>query len=137
MREKSYKSFVLVALLSVAVSSDARGADCNEQLFTGFDSRLTVSPLGQVPLTGERAVGFEVIKDKAVVACRHHVLALTKTGMLKWISPDRILSIAVDGNGRLLVQTTKGILTPTRGQEFEPLPELTRAVPGTILDSGT
>jgi hypothetical protein len=105
-------------------------------LFDGFDSRLTITPIGEFSIKSDAVVGFEVVHDRPVVALPHRVLALTKSGTLGWTSLDKVNAIAVDGNDRLLVQTTKAVLTPGQSKAFAAVGDLSKVARGELYDSG-
>src|SRR5216684_802205 len=66
---------------------------CNEAPYGGFDSRLSVVAIGLVPIEGNPVIGFEVIRDKPVVAFPHRLLALTPKGVVSWTSLDEVTHI--------------------------------------------
>jgi hypothetical protein len=109
---------------------------CNEAPYGGFDSRLSVVPLGQVPIEGNQVVGFEVIRDKPVVAFPHRLLAVTPKGVVSWTSMDEVTRIATDDKARVLIQTSKGIASTGQGNSFESVATLNNAIHGELFDSG-
>jgi hypothetical protein len=109
---------------------------CNEAPYGGFDGRLSVVPIGKVPIQGDHVVGFEVVGDKPVVAFPHRLLAVTPKGLVSWTSLDEVAHVAADDKARVLIQTNKGISSAGRGQSLEPVTALTNANHGEIFDSG-
>jgi hypothetical protein len=61
----------------------------------GFDSRLQVELIGRIPVQHERAVGFEIIKGKPLVAYPHRLLGVEadKVVSIPWLDP-------IEGSGR-------------------------------------
>jgi hypothetical protein len=122
-------------LVSSALLSGYANDHCNEQLFGGFDGRLTVEPIGQAPIKGDTVLGFEVIREVPIVALPHRIIALSKADTLAWTSLDKVSHIAVDGNEKLFVQTTKAILTP-HGKSLASMNDLGKVVGGELFNSG-
>lgn len=129
------RSVTLSAILVFALVSGHASDHCNERLFGNFDGRLIVAPLGELSIKGDTVLGFEIIREKPVVALQHRILAVTQSGTLGWTSLDKITGIAEDGNERLLVQTAKAILTPSH-KTFDTVGGLDKAIAGELFDSG-
>lgn len=109
---------------------------CNEAPYGGFDGRLSVVPIGEVPIQGNHVVGFEVVRDKPVVAFPHELLAVTPKGIVSWTSLDEVMHIAADDKARVLIQSSKGITSTGQGKSVESVATLTDAIHGELFDSG-
>jgi hypothetical protein len=125
--------FLLAAFYTVL---RGRTETCSEAPYGGFDGRLLVVPLAEVPIQGNQVVGFEVIREKPVVALPHRLLAVTPKGVVSWTLLDKVMHIATDEKARVLIQTDKGIATTGKGKSFESLATLTGAIHGELFDSG-
>jgi hypothetical protein len=125
---------LLVVLVSVLRGMGTER--CDEIPYGGFDGRLSVVPVGEIPVPGNHVIGFEIVHDKPVVAFPHRLLAITPKGIVSWTSLDRVTHIATDDHARVLVQTTKGIASAGNGLSLEPVATLIDAARGDLYDSG-
>jgi hypothetical protein len=91
---------------------------CGGQLYTGFDSRLSVDALGRLPSDAAPVVGLEVDRDQIFAATPTKLFLFQKDKpTVSSALPGQLMSMAIDEAGTLLLQFGDSFRTIPRGSQ--------------------
>jgi hypothetical protein len=127
---------IACALLWLAFSGSLRPADlCNNAVFLGFDSRLSVRPAGRLPAGNDTVLAFELFAGKPTIAFDRELIFLDNRQALHLPTPFRVTGLLADGLPTPVATAADGIYQ-FGPSGWEPSHRFPAALAGSLHNSG-